>query len=668
MKQKSTSRAPRNRNLGHSRTLLLATLWFFVRLVRSSRDEDDLGCAPTRYLFREFCTPVGYDTPHNLKNMQTLIQLFSPSTPELAAFSGSQSAKAIAMYLPSVPCLNINIGKYSYSGERQLNFMNLPLQKIHIYKTKNHQGFGFFSTNIHKFETIMSNILDLNVHTFKLSNLSTICPSQKMHTITRTKDLLNVRVKSLVFDNVSRYVIHMGLAKLALASQINLTITNCKLTTLQFMDKLYSPDSGSVPDIRSLFLTNLPCLTDFYLDCLQRLGPLECLVLRNLGRAMLLPEENRMGPMLEFLMTKSIARLTLPIDIFELVWSIPDYGVFSNMNVNSLFIEDIDEPRIKSFVAANDRGNFNYTYMPNLSLRFKPNAILTAAGFESLLRWVCICFGYIKTISIHMSNWKDLLPQVASREWELSIHLLEALKIGEEEAILTETCLWREDALVGDLPELTRKPKWDAIHIIPLDKYSSWATGTIFSNLTQEAASILPVNMRDDNPTFKCPVCLCPEEGQAVENMAPSVCLLACGHSLCIECLNRQFIDDAQPYTRDILWVTDCPSCNQTIHPSTITLLTQKHQGEMYCVLAPICAHLLDIYQFTRHISMHFECVATPDVDVAAEPIVLYVESVEDVQPVGIDPEINPGLFHRVWRWIYNSVHRAIQYVIDLLP
>ncbi|OAG29386.1 hypothetical protein NEDG_00519 [Nematocida displodere] len=545
-------------------------------------------------------------------DLHMLINFLAHTNPELERFSDCQSTRTIATYLASVPCFNIDLDKCSSAVDNKLpplDFMSIPLKKIHIYKSSTTlASMPELGNTKNRLLCILIRIFHLNTQLLELSNLSV--PDFKLK-----KSLQKpARIRTLVLDNVSGCVIDFVLSKFSFLNSLNFVVTNCSIENLWCLNSLHIVSSMYRKNTTSLSLINLPQLANFYSLCFFKITTLDYVVLRNLGCGELGVVESKMYALLDFLGDGSMASLTLSMEIFTIIWTDHKYGFGTSLDLVSLYIEDIDEPAVYNML-----GHYSTTSntMCNLAIRkltfsFKPAATLTPIGLESLLVWTDLGFTHIKKIFVNVSNWEDLLPQLqAKKHWGFSMQLLEELKIGEREANLTHA--WKENGLVHLLPEITRTPGGgQTICLIPLASYKDWASGEIFPQLTATAAKILPKHKhgQGDEP-FSCPICQTAEDEWEVENKAPRVGLLVCGHGVCFECLASLLKLKCNKGPLVVFPVT-CPVCRVDITPGTIAFLTQKPEQKRYFVGLPISKYQLKNYLVKRYLLMGFESVGTP--------------------------------------------------------
>ncbi|OAG30425.1 hypothetical protein NEDG_02228 [Nematocida displodere] len=313
-----------------------------------------------------------------------------------------------------------------------------------------------------------------------------------------------------------------------------------------------------------------------------------------------------------------------------------EYNLFYNLNAMSLYIEDIEDPKIDTNLGLYTYENFYNLETTKLSLSFKPTANLTATGVNQLLEWVGIEFTHVESIDIYPNTAKSLLPSIqAKKDWTFVAQRLKSLRVEGKEAKFTYT--WKEDMWVAELPELTQQPYNErVIYLIPHTRYKDWASEKIYGSLTPAAARVLPKNKYDQAASFRCPVCLVEEDDWEKDSKAPVVALFECGHCVCAECLDELFGVGAPEHNISPYYVK-CPLCREDVSPKSVALLTKKTDKKMRLVGTTVASYMARNYYTKQCLSMEFEGVARPSLKRKRE------SSATSSGESGGNPETLPG-------------------------
>ncbi|OAG30427.1 hypothetical protein NEDG_02230 [Nematocida displodere] len=109
-------------------------------------------------------------TIYNLEDLYTIVKFLSNSNPALEWLLDCQHARTIETHLSSVPCFKINIDKYMCNNTNQpiLNFLGIPLQKIHIHNSGPTLPNSGMETTTSKLITLLVSISTLNTKNLNL--------------------------------------------------------------------------------------------------------------------------------------------------------------------------------------------------------------------------------------------------------------------------------------------------------------------------------------------------------------------------------------------------------------------------------------------------------------------------------------------------------------------
>ncbi|OAG32589.1 hypothetical protein NEDG_02171 [Nematocida displodere] len=540
------------------------------------------------------------DTRITARQLREIINFFAPANPGLALLLNQRDPQAMADLLVATPCLNIDLD-VCVVANFQLSFMLIPLKKIHIYATPSLNPNDVLITT--QLNNALSSMFDLNVHTLLISSPLEIVPFY--HSV----DARNpIYVQNLEFDSVSSDVLSLVLSKFSFWISLNLTITNCLIEDLVCMNALMTVFSDSKTNTISLSLINLPFLQYFNPGCFDNFLTIEYLVLRQIGAGAFSLEENEMATVINFLVVPPLVSLTLPMSIFKLIWESPDPTHFQRLRPKTLIIEEIENREIDLILWPDRIDSLWNACTTELVLTFSQEIGLTTENFEDLLKWAGSRFTHIKKVFVNTANWKALLPQVEAKVgWDFSMDLLEELKLGGQDAVLTFT--WEHKAGLATQPELTRAHVPEAancIYILPVSEYGNWANGTIVPRLTQTAATILPRNETGDTSSFTCSICYTGEEEWVVENKAPAICQTICQHALCFECLATLLVVSPVDGDGVALPAVECPTCRGNITPTIVAALVQNTPNQMCLVGVEIDRHLLQNYLVKKYLSIRF--------------------------------------------------------------
>ncbi|OAG32199.1 hypothetical protein NEDG_02274, partial [Nematocida displodere] len=357
---------------------------------------------------------------------------------------------------------------------------------------------------------------------------------------------------------------------------------------------------------------NLPRLRDFQSSSVYEKTGIEHLVLRNLCGGRFSRGKEGVDSLLAFLGSAPISNLTLSMSIFDLAWAALYSSPCQGLNVRNLTIEDIkanDIGSLRTFIGGSDA--MNIPRVSEVVLTFNLEANLTEGEFKSVLRWVATSFPRAKKVSINVANWGKLISYGTPGR-EVSVEHLRGLKIGGKPARLT--CLWPKLTETKALSKTVKILAKDVIYLIPVAKYRDWTSGALFAHLTETAARHLPKNRYNPVGAFECPICLNTEEDMCAEQeKVPSVCLLECGHCVCLECLGGLIIKDGDGNTKK----TACPMCRKAISGTALALLAEAPNGQLDLALAPIDKNLLK-----KHLSLIFEEETDPNAGGGATTII----------------------------------------------
>ncbi|OAG32570.1 hypothetical protein NEDG_02271, partial [Nematocida displodere] len=145
-----------------------ALLCFLVGIIRSATEMVE---HPPTFNNYPLTDPTSQPT---LDGLRRLIQFLSRGSPSLNVLQESQCPLEIARQLTLVPCLDINLGRYSLEtiGHEPIDFMNIPLQKMHLHNSLVRRVIPGRWLADNKLDPLLSNICNLNVHTVVVSDIS----------------------------------------------------------------------------------------------------------------------------------------------------------------------------------------------------------------------------------------------------------------------------------------------------------------------------------------------------------------------------------------------------------------------------------------------------------------------------------------------------------------
>ncbi|OAG30136.1 hypothetical protein NEDG_01719 [Nematocida displodere] len=546
---------------------------------------------------------------YKLNQLQRLVQVFSDATPGLELVLQNQSAQVIESVLKIVSCFRIDLDRYTPDNQKY-DFMRLPLQKIHVTKSGEYSS---SEADGHKLVQIINSFRNLDIETFEISNLDQPITYPAIKIPRHCK----MFIQKVVFDKVSSGVIDLFLTKFGFFNGTELFIENSSIENLQCLNNLYITHYPNRPVATGLSLINLPRITDFHSECFDNIDVIKYIVFRNLGSGVFHMIDSNLTGFVCFLVSTFIKSFTLPMCIFNILWNSQDIEGFPIFAIATIIIEDMENEKIDSPLQYYESSAFYNTFTATVVLNFRPTARLTATDLDYLLTWVGLGFICIRKVVINAPNWEALQASAqAKSQWSFSMPLLEELRIGEKQAKLTYA--WKEPAEAHTLPELTentRNPENpenpNTIYFIPLAKYTDWVSGKMFADLTPTAAKLLPKNRQERDPTFRCPVCLCTEQDLRLENKAPGVDLLACGHMLCFECLSTMVGLEPCPGGTASLCTMVCPLCRMDVTPSIFAGAIQKPEERIRVVNIPINKYMLTNCLVKKYLAVEFEgCLA----------------------------------------------------------
>ncbi|OAG30016.1 hypothetical protein NEDG_01563 [Nematocida displodere] len=225
--------------------------------------------------------------------------------------------------------------------------MNILLQQVHIFDSVSTAPDPDPVNTEKKFFGLVLGMTNIRIQTLKISNL-------EKHVIGFNNPIpwKFVTVATLVFDNVSEYVIGFVTTSFNfnLETSLSLKLLCSDITSLTCLDNLRLTFSSVRWVPLSLTLDDLPQLKDFHSNFFFQMAKsntcIDTLVLSNVGSGHLDLEENRMQSLFFFIGSTELNRLILPMSILKIIWCDTEYSIFYNMKAASVYIENIDDPEI----------------------------------------------------------------------------------------------------------------------------------------------------------------------------------------------------------------------------------------------------------------------------------------------------------------------------------